>query len=885
MLFARFHARFQWVTPLHVVRIAKVYLSPTLVFHKSSGKPMETFAYIESATAHDEPTPEPPPRSNFTSVGTTLQDLGLIVPNAAWLGIATTLLSASILVHAPLADAFPATVAASRGVNVRSGPGTSFPIVGGLSNGTQINVSSSSNGWYQIGSNRWISSTYTSSSTTSTSSNTATSGSGGTPISGSVRTSTAVNIRSGPGTSFGIIDGLPAGSNVQVVSLSRGFYQLANGGWISSGYASRPTASTATATTTATTTVTTTAASTSGSGGTPVSGSVRTSTAVNIRSGPSTSFGIIGGLPAGSTAQVISLSRGFYQLANGGWVSSRYASIQNGNTSTTSGGGGPEGTPISGSVRTSTALNIRSGPGTSFPIVGGLPAGSTVQVTSLSRGFYRLSTGGWISSGYTSRPSAGTGGGGVPSGTAVSGSVRTSSEVNIRSGPGTSFGIIGGLPAGTTVQVTSLSNGFYRLFSGGWISSRYTSRPTTNPGGGGGIPAGTPVSGSVRTSTALNIRSGPGTSFSIIGGLPAGATVQITSLSNGFYRLSSGSWISSGYTSRPTTAAGSGGTPIRTAAAVGTPVSGNVRTSIPLNVRSGPGAGFGVIGRLPAGSILQVSSLARGFYQLPSGGWISSAYASPTNASTAVASTGTSTVTAGGGGTPTTILAAAPAGTAVSGSVRTSSAVNIRSGPGTSFGVIGSLPEGVNVQVVSLSNGFYQLSSGGWISSAYTSRPGTNTGGGGTGTPISGSVTTTSALNIRSGPGTSFAVIGELTSGSTVQVVEQANGFYRLASGGWIASAYTTRPSSRNSGGGGAPVTVVQETILPEPTTTQVATPSETVAQVETNGSDLRIRSSPGGSVIGSVPNGSSVRLAGRSSGRYTELADGGWVSSAWLVY
>jgi uncharacterized protein YraI len=217
--------------------------------------------------------------------------------------------------------------------------------------------------------------------------------------------------------------------------------------------------------------------------------------------------------------------------------------------------------------------------------------------------------------------------------------------------------------------------------------------------------------------------------------------------------------------------------------------------------------------------------------------------------------------------------------------VRTSSAVNIRSGPGTSFGVIGSLPEGVNVQVVSLSNGFYQLSSGGWISSAYTSRPGTNTGGGGTGTPISGSVTTTSALNIRSGPGTSFAVIGELTSGSTVQVVEQANGFYRLASGGWIASAYTTRPSSRNSGGGGAPVTVVQETILPEPTTTQVATPSETVAQVETNGSDLRIRSSPGGSVIGSVPNGSSVRLAGRSSGRYTELADGGWVSSAWLVY
>ena len=219
---------------------------------------METFAYLETAVEHENPNP--------TQVR-SLKELGLTVPSSAWIGIAAILLSASMMVvQVPQVQAFPATVVSGSGVNVRSGPGTNFAIIGGFGNGARVNVVSTSGGWYQISGGGWISSSYTS---------TGNSGGGGTPVSGSVTTVAGVNIRSGPSTSFAVIGGLGAGTTVRVVSLSNGFYQLSSGGWISANYTSRPG---------------------SGGGGTPVSGSVTTTAGVNIRSGPSPSFAIIGAL-------------------------------------------------------------------------------------------------------------------------------------------------------------------------------------------------------------------------------------------------------------------------------------------------------------------------------------------------------------------------------------------------------------------------------------------------------------------------------------------------------------------------------------------------------------------------------------------------------------
>ena len=103
----------------------------------------------------------------------------------------------------------------------------------------------------------------------------------------------------------------------------------------------------------------------------------------------------------------------------------------------------------------------------------------------------------------------------------------TTANVNLRSGAGTSFAVLLVIPNGATVNTTgSVQNGFTQLtYNGttGWSASQYISTC-------GGSTTATVIDG------ALNLRSGPGTSSSVVTVMPDGATVTITgSLTNGFY--------------------------------------------------------------------------------------------------------------------------------------------------------------------------------------------------------------------------------------------------------------------------------------------------------------------------------------------------------------
>lgn len=193
------------------------------------------------------------------------------------------------------------------------------------------------------------------------------------------------------------------------------------------------------------------------------------------------------------------------------------------------------------------------------------------------------------------------------------------------------------------------------------------------------------------------------------------------------------------------------------------------------------------------------------------------------------------------------------------------SALNVRNGPGTQFGLNGRpLFPGETVRVVNQSGAWYQLPDGGWFSSAFvTTGVGTGSGGvGGGGTPINRTVRATTTVNVRNGPGTGFSLNGRpLFPGETVRVVRESNGWLQLPDGGWFSSAFATPVSGGGTGGGG----------------------SFSSATVSTNGSNLLIRSSPSGGVIGSLANGTVVRLTGVRSGGYSQLSSGGWVSSTWL--
>lgn len=129
--------------------------------------------------------------------------------------------------------------------------------------------------------------------------------------------------------------------------------------------------------------------------------------------------------------------------------------------------------------------------------------------------------------------------------------------------------------------------------------------------------------------------------------------------------------------------------------------------------------------------------------------------------------------------------------------------LNIRSGAGTGYPVVGTIREKAGKKhkytIVEEKNGWGRLKSGaGWISLHYTKKVAAS-GGSAVFTPYL-ITTTCDVLNIRSGAGTGHSVVGAIRekegSKKKYTIVEEKNGWGRLKSGaGWISLSYTKKAS------------------------------------------------------------------------------------------
>ena len=137
--------------------------------------------------------------------------------------------------------------------------------------------------------------------------------------------------------------------------------------------------------------------------------------------------------------------------------------------------------------------------------------------------------------------------------------------------------------------------------------------------------------------------------------------------------------------------------------------------------------------------------------------------------------------------------------TVQTGTVKVSNALNVRSGAGTSYSVLGSLSNGAKVEIVETSGTWYKIKYGsgyGYVSKDYitvsssnntTTSPGTNT------TSKTGVVNVTSSLNVRSGAGTNYSSIGSLNKNAIVEVVDTVNSWYKIKYGsgyGYVSKDY-----------------------------------------------------------------------------------------------
>ena len=307
------------------------------------------------------------------------------------------------------------------------------------------------------------------------------------------------------------------------------------------------------------------------------------------------------------------------------------------------------------------ALNVRSGPDYTYARVTTLYQGQ--QVALLARysqnQWVKIVTpsgiDGWVNSRYllTSVPVSSLPVVGPPAGTppppssANATAIVTGGTLNVRTGPGSSYGVTVVLQPGDMVYMLARDAGgqwvLVRTQSGvqGWVAASHlqpsvpistlpvVSAPTMPP------PQATGATGIVATG-ALNVRQGPGTAYQVITTVAQGQTVYLVGRNN------SGSWL---LVTAPNGARGwANASYIRTNVNVSAlPVSSApppttnsaVVTVGALHVRVAPGPDFPLVGTVLRGA--QVGMLGRNssgtwvLIQTPGGavGWVNAAYIDP----------------------------------------------------------------------------------------------------------------------------------------------------------------------------------------------------------------------------------------------------------------
>jgi cell wall-associated NlpC family hydrolase len=176
-------------------------------------------------------------------------------------------------------------------------------------------------------------------------------------------------------------------------------------------------------------------------------------------------------------------------------------------------------------------LRFRSGPGTSYAILGEADAGKTVIVLSAAAdGWCYVSFNGaegymWADYLSVTMP--------VPQ---EKNAVVQSGILNLRAGPSTSYDILAAAKQGEAVTLLAgPDNGWYKVcYQGtvGYMSASYLSGGEVAASGEEDLGSGTVNVG------ALNMRSGPGTDYGRVLILYQGATVELLSLDNGWYKIS-----------------------------------------------------------------------------------------------------------------------------------------------------------------------------------------------------------------------------------------------------------------------------------------------------------------------------------------------------------
>ena len=218
----------------------------------------------------------------------------------------------------------------------------------------------------------------------------------------------------------------------------------------------------------------------------------------------------------------------------------------------------------------------------------------------------------------------------------------TADALNVRSGPGTTYGVVKTLSQGQQVTGTPDNSGWVKIADNQWVFDDYLQASSTftpsSPSGNASTPTPSSTTYTV-TADALNVRSGPGTTYGILRTVSQGQEVTGTPDNSGWVKIADNEWVAASYlqASAPSTPTPATDESVATNPSVGVDLAslqyGDLVqvTSPRINVRTGPGTDYAVIGIVLQDEVLPVTgiSTADGWIQLGWGDWIAAQFVKP----------------------------------------------------------------------------------------------------------------------------------------------------------------------------------------------------------------------------------------------------------------
>ncbi|MDA1550516.1 SH3 domain-containing protein [Bacillus tropicus] len=375
-------------------------------------------------------------------------------------------------------------------LHVRAGSSTSHDIISRVYNGQSLNVIGEENGWYKIninGKTGFVSGEFVSKNGASNSNVSTTGGK-------NKVTADVLRVRTAPNTSSSVSGRVYEGQTLNVIGQENGWVKINHNGQV--GYVSGEFVSGVSANTGSSNNNTNNNNQESVK---PTSGNYTVNvSSLRVRTGPSTSHTTVGSVTKGQVVQVVGEVQDWFKINYAGqtaYVSKDYVTKGGSSDNATQGNNQNNNQNNNVTVQTggtyvvnATSLRVRTGPATYHSVIGGVLNGTTLNVIGSEGSWFKVNyqgKTGYVSSEFTKFVKGGTTTPEQPKQPekpnqgAIGDYYINASALNVRSGEGTNYRIIGALPQGQKVQVISENSGWSKInYNGqtGYIGTRYLSK-------------------------------------------------------------------------------------------------------------------------------------------------------------------------------------------------------------------------------------------------------------------------------------------------------------------------------------------------------------------------------------------------------------------------